>query len=46
MDKFESADCKHDNIFLKFLAPKHPNKAYLAPDLGIFIFSIRQIRGC
>ena len=49
MDKFESADFKYDNSFLKILAPKHPNKAFLVPDLGIFIFSrnfaIRQIRG-
>ena len=39
MDKFESADFKYDNSFLKILAPKHPNKAFLVPDLGIFIFS-------
>ena len=39
MDKFESADFKYDNSFLKILAQKHPNKAFLIPDLGIFIFS-------
>ena len=39
MDKFESADFKYDNSFLKILSPKHPNKAFLIPDLGIFIFS-------
>ena len=39
MDKFESADFKYDNSFLKILVPKHPNKAFLIPDLGIFIFS-------
>ena len=36
--------------FFKILAQKYPNKAYLVPNLGIFVFSqnleLRQIQGC
>ena len=49
-DKFEGADFKYDNSILKTLTQKYPDKAFLVPNLGIFIFSpilaFRQIRGC
>ena len=49
-DKFEGADLKYDNGFLKARAQTYLNKAFLVPDLGIFIFSrnfaFRQIWGC
>ena len=38
-DKFEGGDFKHDNSFLKTLAQTYLSKAFLVPDLGIFIFS-------
>ena len=49
LDKFEVANFKYDNRFLKILALKYPYKGFLVPNLGIFIFSqnfaIRQIQG-
>ena len=49
-DKFEVADFKYDNSFLKkTISQKYPNKAFLVSNLNIFIlsqnFAIRQIRG-
>ena len=38
--KFETADFKHDNSFLKIIAQKYPNKGLLLPNLGIFVFSL------
>ena len=50
IDKFEGADFKYDNSYLKILARKYTNKAFLVPNLGIFIFwwnfVIRQIWRC
>ena len=41
------ADFKYDNNFFKIIAQKYLNKAFLVPDLDIFVFSqnfaIRQI---
>ena len=37
LDKFEGADFKCDNSSYKILAQKYPNKAFLIPNLGIFI---------
>ena len=46
IDKFEGDDFKYDNGFSKNLAQKAPNKAFLVPNLGIFIFSkILQFKG-
>ena len=43
LDKFQGADFKCDKI----LSQKYPNKAFLVPNLGIFVFlqsfAIRQI---
>ena len=38
LDKFEVADFRYDNCFLKMLAQKYPNKAFLVPNLDI-VFS-------
>ena len=38
IDKFEAVDFKYDNKFLKILALKYPNKAFLFPELDIFVF--------
>ena len=40
LDKFEGADFKYENSFLKILAPpkKKPDKAFLVPNLGISLF--------
>ena len=49
-DKFERANFKYDNSFLKILAQKYPNEAFLVTNLAIFIisrnFAIRPIGGC
>ena len=37
--KFEGVGFKYDKNFSKNLAQKHPNKAFLVPNLGIFLFS-------
>ena len=37
INKLEVADLKYDNNFLKILARKCPNKAFLVPSLGILI---------
>ena len=39
IDKFEGADFRYDNSFLKILAQKYQNKAFLVPNLAIFIIS-------
>ena len=39
LDKFEGADFKYDNSFFKILALKYPNKTFLVPNVGIFVFS-------
>ena len=39
MDKFEGGDFQYDNSFLKTLAQKYRSKAFLAPNLAIFIIS-------
>ena len=50
LDKLEGADFKYDNSFFKILAQKYQNKAFLVPNLGVFVFpqnfAIRQIQGC
>ena len=38
LNKFEGADFKYDNSFLKFYPKKYPNQAFLVPNLGIFVF--------
>ena len=38
LNKFEGADFKYDNSFLKILAQKSPNKAFSVPNLGILLF--------
>ena len=48
LGKFEGAHFKYDNSIFEilpqkysnkaFLVKKHPNKAYLVPNLGIFVF--------
>ena len=38
LDKFEGADFKYDS-FIKFWLKKNPNKAFLVPNLDIFVFS-------
>ena len=38
LDKFEGADFKYDDSFLKIPAQKYTNKAFLFPNLGIFVF--------
>ena len=49
-DKFEDADFKYDNSFLKILAQKYSNKTFLVPNLVIFCFlqnfGNRKIWGC
>ena len=37
--KFEGADFKYDKYCFQISAQKYPNKAFLVPNLGIFIFS-------
>ena len=37
-NKFQGVDFKYDNSFFKILALKNPNKAFLVPNFGIFIF--------
>ena len=48
-DKFEGAGFKYDDSFYKIPAKKYANKAFLVPDLGIFILvrniTIKQILG-
>ena len=48
-DKFEDADFKHDNSFLKIPVQKYPNQEFLVPNLRIIIFAPnfakKQIRG-
>ena len=50
LDKFEGADFKYDNSFLKILGWKY--KAFLVPNLDIFLlffwqnFAVKQILGC
>ena len=43
----EGADFKYDNSFSKTIAKKHPNKAFLVPNLGLFVcprnFVVTQI---
>ena len=47
LDKFEGGDFKYYNICFKILVKNYTKKAFLVPDLGIFVFSqnfvIRQI---
>ena len=50
LDKLKGTDFKSRNSFLRILAQKYQNQAFLVPNLGIFIisqyFAIRQIKGC
>ena len=50
LDKFEGADFKYDNSFLKLFPQKDPNNSFLVLNLSIFIFSwnfeIAQIWVC
>ena len=43
--KFERADFKYDNSFLKILAQKYLHKAFLVANVNIFEFAFKQIRG-
>ena len=47
--KFEGANLKSGNSFFKILAQNYPNKVFLVPNFGVFVFlqnfAIRQIRG-
>ena len=49
LGKLEGTDFKYVNSFFKILAQKYPNKAFLVPNLVIFLFlrnfAIRQIGG-
>ena len=46
-DKFKDADFKYGKNYFQRLPQKYPNKEFLVPNLGIFVFSkkfgIRQI---
>ena len=37
LHKFEGVDFQYDNSFFKILPQKYPNKAFLVPNLGIFV---------
>ena len=43
IDKFEGADFKYDNSVFKILAHNYQNRAFLVPNLGIFIISQFQL---
>ena len=45
LKKFERADFKYDNSFLKILARKYLHKAFLVANVNISEFAFKQIRG-
>ena len=47
LEKFEGADFEYGKSFFKLLIQKYSNKAFLIPNLSVFVFSqnfaIRQV---